>query len=172
MACKNPADTAQPKVQAKATQRQRLTRLTAPIDGTVQQLAIHSAGGVVTQTQALMIVVPESVTVAAKVSIANQDIGFLNAGQKVEVKIETFPYTKYGTIVATVDLVSSDALMDGKGGTDGKTALSAVYPATLNLGKRSVNISGKPMRLSPGMNVTAEIKTWKRRVIEYLLSPI
>jgi len=130
----------------------------------VQQLAIHSVGGVVTAAQALMIVVPDSATVTAEVSIANLDIGFVNAGQKASVKLETFPYTKYGTVAATVDVVTADAVTDEKRGS--------YYPATLTLDKRSMNIDGKQVAISPGMNVTAEIKTGERRVIEYLLSPI
>ena len=121
-------------------------------------------GCVVTAAQALMIVVPDSATVTAEVSVANLDIGFVNAGQKAEVKLETFPYTKYGTVSATVGVVTADAVTDEKRGS--------YYPATLTLAKRSMNIDGKQVAISPGMNVTAEIKTGERRVIEYLLSPI
>ena len=73
---------------------------------------------------------------------------------------------------ATVNVVTADAVTDEKRGIDGKTAQSAVYPATLTLAKRTMNIDGKQVAISPGMNVTAEIKTGERRVIEYLLSPI
>ncbi len=148
----------------KASQRERLTQLTAPVDGVVQQLTIHTTGGVVTAAQALMIVVPDSTEVTAEVSIANLDIGFVNAGQKAEVKLETFPYTRYGTVPATVNMVTADAVTDDKKGS--------YYPATLTLHKRSMSIDGKQVPLSPGMNVAAEIKTGQRRVIEYLLSPV
>ncbi|WP_341908622.1 HlyD family type I secretion periplasmic adaptor subunit [Polaromonas sp. YR568] len=150
--------------QSKASQRQRLTQLTSPVDGVVQQLAIHTAGGVVTSAQALMVIVPDSARVTAEVSIANQDIGFVYAGQKAAAKIETFPYTRYGTVPASVDIVTADAVTDEKKGS--------FYPATLTLENRHMNIDGKRVPLSPGMNITAEIKTGKRRVIEYLLSPI
>ncbi len=150
--------------ESKATQREKLTQLTAPVAGTIQQLAIHSVGGVVTSAQALMIVVPDSAQVTAEVSVANLDIGFVNAGQPAEVKLETFPYTKYGTVAAKVDIVTADAVTDEKKGS--------FYPATLTLASRDMNIDGKRVPLSPGMNITAEIKTGQRRVIEYLLSPI
>ncbi len=150
--------------QTKATQRERLTHLASPVDGVIQQLAIHTTGGVVTSAQPLMIVVPDSAKVTAEVSIANQDIGFVNAGQKAEVKLETFPYTKYGTVSANVDIVTADAVTDEKKGS--------FYPAILSLEKKDMNIDGKRVPLSPGMNITAEIKTGQRRVIEYLLSPI
>jgi hemolysin D len=148
----------------KATQRQKQTQLTSPVDGTVQQLAVHSVGGVVTSAQPLMIIVPDSTQVTAEVSIANQDIGFVNQGQTAEVKLETFSFTKYGTVQATVDNVTADAVTDEKKGS--------YYPATLTLSQKDMLIDGKRIALSPGMNVTAEIKTGKRRIIEFLLSPV
>jgi len=150
--------------RTKAEQRERLTQLTAPVSGTVQQLAVYTTGGVVTTAQPLMIVVPDSPTVSAEVTVANQDIGFVNAGQTAEVKLETFPYTRYGTVEARVDVVTADAVTDEKKGS--------YYPAILTLSQKDMNIDGKRVPLSPGMNITAEIKTGKRRVIEYLLSPV
>lgn len=148
----------------KAIQREKLTQLIAPVDGVVQQLAVHSVGGVVTAAQVLMVVVPEHAAVTAEVAVANQDIGFVNPGQRVTVKLETFAYTRYGTVEATVDVVTADAVTDEKKGS--------YYPALLTLTQRDMLIDGKRMSLSPGMNVTAEIKTGRRRVIEYLLSPV
>ncbi len=150
--------------RSKADQRERQTQLRAPVTGIVQQLAIHSVGGVVTSAQPLMVVVPDSSLVTAEVSIANQDIGFVNQGQAAEVKLETFSYTKYGTVSATVDNVTADAVTDEKKGS--------YYPATLTLSQKDMLIDGKRIPLSPGMNVTAEIKTGKRRIIEFLLSPV
>jgi hemolysin D len=149
---------------AKATQRERLTQLTAPVDGVIQQLAVFTSGGVVTSAQPLMIVVPESDQVSAEVNVANLDIGFVNVGQRAEIKLETFPYTRYGTVGATVSNVTADAVTDEKKGS--------YYPAILKLSEIEMNIDGKRIRLTPGMNVTAEIKTGQRSVIEYLLSPI
>ena len=150
--------------ESKASQREKLTQLIAPVAGTIQQLAVHSVGGVVTPAQPLMIVVPDSARVTAEISIANLDIGFVNAGQQAEVKLETFPYTKYGTVKAKVDMVTADAVTDEKKGS--------YYPALLTLTVKEMNIDGKRVPISPGMNITAEIKTGQRRVIEYLLSPI
>lgn len=148
----------------KARQRERQTQLGAPVAGVVQQLAVHSVGGVVTPAQPLMIVVPDSATVTAEVSVANQDIGFVNAGQMAEVKLETFAYTRYGTVLARVDVVTADAVTDDRKGS--------YYPATLTLSQKDMLIDGKRVPLSPGMNITAEIKTGRRRIIEFLLSPV
>lgn len=149
---------------SKAGQREYLTQLTAPVDGIVQQLAVHTTGGVVTVAQPLMIVVPDAEKVGAEVSIANQDIGFVYAGQKVEVKLETFPYTRYGTVQATVSIVTADAVVDEK--------IGSFYPATLTFRQKDIVIDGKRVALTPGMNITAEIKTGRRRIIDFLLSPV
>ena len=111
-----------------------------------------------------MIVVPDSAQVTAQITIAYQDIGFVNAGQTAEVKLETFPHTKYGTVTAKVDIVTADAVTDEKKGS--------YYPATITLAKSQMNIDGKTVNLSPGMNISAKIKTGQRRVIECLLIPI
>ena len=150
--------------QAKATQREKLTVLTAPVAGTVQQLAIHTAGGVATEAQTLMVIVPDGAQVTAEVTLENKDVGFVSAGQTAEIKLETFPFTRYGTVPATVSRVSADAVNDEKRG--------ALFPATLTLNATQIDVDGKAIRLSPGMNLTAEIKTGQRRVIEFLLSPI
>ena len=180
---------------AKAHQREKQTTLTAPVSGTVQQLAVHSVGGVVTPAQPLMVIVPDTVQgadgkadgnagsgITAEVMIANQDIGFVYAGQMAEVKLETFPYTRYGTVKARVAIVTADAVGEDRRGVDGRGADGkstpgantggAVYPATLVLSQKDMLIDGKRVNLTPGMAVTAEIKTGQRRVIEYLLSPV
>jgi hemolysin D len=150
--------------RSKAEQRSRLTQLTAPVDGTVQQVAVHTEGGVVTPAQALMVIVPKDAQVTAEVVIDNKDIGFVHAGQAAAIKLETFPFTRYGTVEATVRSVTADAVTDEKRG--------AIFPAVLTLRQEAIAVDGKRINLSPGMNVTAEIKTGKRRVIEFLLSPV
>ena len=150
--------------QAKASQRERLTTLAAPVKGTVQQLAAHTEGGVVTEAQPLMVIVPEKTHVTAEVTLENKDIGFVRASQEAQIKLETFPFTRYGTVGARVSRVTADAVNDEKHG--------AIFPVTLSLDKTSIEVDGKTIRLSPGMNLTAEIKTGRRRVIEFLLSPV
>ena len=150
--------------RSKAEQRQRLTQLVAPVAGTVQQVAVHTEGGVVTPAQVLMVIVPRDALVTAEVVIDNKDIGFVNAGQAAVIKLETFPYTRYGTVGATVSSVSADAVTDEQRG--------AIFPAVLALQQTSIDVDGKRIGLSPGMNLSAEITTGQRRVIDYLLSPV
>lgn len=148
----------------KATRRGTFTRLTAPVAGTVQQLAVHTVGGVVTEAQALMVIVPSDNPVVVEAFVENKDIGFVFAGQEVVVKVETFPFTKYGTIPGEVVTVSNDAINDEKRGL--------VYPARIKLGRTTMQIEQKLINLTPGMAVVAEVKIGKRKVIEYFLSPL
>jgi hemolysin D len=119
---------------------------------------------VVTEAQVLMVVVPEAAEMTAEVALENKDIGFVRAGQEAAIKLDTFPFTRYGTIGGKVTLVTADAVNDEKRG--------AIFPVILELNQRQIDVDGKMVRLAPGMNLVAEIKTGRRRVIEYLLSPI
>jgi hemolysin D len=149
---------------SKTEQRSRLTLLTTPVDGKVQQVAVHTPGGVVTPAQVLMVVVPKDAEVTAEVAIDNKDIGFVNAGDEARIKLETFPFTRYGTVDARVKTVSADAVADEKRG--------AYFVATLSLARSTIDIEGKSIVLGPGMNLTAELKTGRRKVMDYLLSPV
>ncbi len=148
----------------KAESRGKLMTLTAPVDGTVQQLAVHTVGGVVTEAQQLMMVVPTDNPIEIEAFVENKDIGFVNPGQDAVVKIETFPFTKYGTIDARVVSVSSDAVNDEKRGL--------IFPARVVPTRTTLQVENKTVNLTPGMAVTVEVKTAQRRVIEYFLSPL
>ncbi|EJN08139.1 HlyD family type I secretion periplasmic adaptor subunit, partial [Herbaspirillum sp. YR522] len=149
---------------AKAELQGRLTELRAPVAGTVQQLAIHTESGVVTPAQPLMMIVPRDQLLEVEAFLENKDIGFVRAGQQAEVKLESFPFTKFGTIAATVGSVSHDAISDDKRGL--------VYSSRVQLQRHTMQVDGVAVALSPGMAVAVEIKTGRRRVIEYFLSPL
>lgn len=148
----------------KAGQKADLQRLATPIDGVVQQLAVHTVGGVVTPAQQLLIVVPQDHPVEVEAQVENKDVGFVKEGQPVEIKVETFQFTLYGTIPGRVLTVSDDAAPIEKVGL--------VYPTRVSMDRSTIRVEGKQVNLSPGMAVTVEIKTGQRRVIEYLLSPL
>jgi hemolysin D len=148
----------------KAGQRHALQRLAAPLDGVVQQLAVHTVGGVVTPAQQLLVVVPYEDQLEVEAMVENKDIGFVKRGQPVEVKVETFPFTRYGLIEGRIVSVSNDAVQLEKGGL--------VYPARIALARSVIQVEGQPVKLAPGMAVTAEIKTGTRRLIEFFLSPL
>ncbi|MOA07196.1 Hemolysin secretion protein D, chromosomal [compost metagenome] len=138
--------------------------LTAPVDGTVQQLAIHTQGGVVTEAQPLMVIVPSDAPVEVEAMLENKDIGFVRPGQEVEIKVETFTFTKYGVVHGIVTSISNDAIEDEK--------LGLVYSARIQLKEKSIQVGDNRIELSPGMAVRAEVKTDKRKVIDYFLSPL
>lgn len=142
----------------------KLLKLTAPVDGTVQQLTVFTIGGVVPAAQPLMQIVPTENAVEVEATLENKDVGFVQEGQVAEVKIDTFEYTKYGTVPAKVTHVSRDAVQDEKKGL--------LYTIKVMLDKSSLAVDGKSMSLSPGMAVNVEIKTGDRRIIEYVLSPL
>jgi hemolysin D len=150
----------------KASQRQALQVLRAPIDGVVQQLAVTTVGGVVTQAQPLMMVVPDSSALEVEAQVLNRDIGHLRSGQPVVVKVETFDFTRYGPIDGTVQWVGTDALSDPK--------LGPVYPVRIQLrsGETPFAVNGRTGRVSPGMSITADIRVDQRRLLEYFLAPL
>ncbi len=149
--------------ETKAINRQHLMRLTAPVAGTVQQLNVHTVGGVVTTAQSLMEIVPDD-TLEVEAQVRNQDIGFVKPGQKAIVKIETFPYTRYGYLTGKVISVSNDAVQDKKSGL--------VFPARIQLPTRKFKVENTWVNLTPGMAVTVEIKTGTQSVASYFLSPL
>lgn len=173
----------------KAQSRNERAKLRAPIAGTVQQLAVTTVGQVVTTGQALMTIVPMDSPIEIEVMIQNKDIGFVEPGQSAAVKIEAFPFTRYGSIDGTVLKVSRDAVDEREAGAlsdpgsavkpQSATTATApvkmqglVFPATIGLSRRSINVDGKDIPLSPGMAVNVEIRTGQRRAIDYVLSPL
>jgi len=161
--------------------------LRSPIDGTVQQLALHTVGGVVTPAQQLMIIVPADSHLEAEAMISNRDIGFISAGEAAEVKIDTFNFTRYGLLQGKVVSVSQDAIVHDKPNAKsgdpkpGGGALSdtsepegqeLLYSARVSLDQTQMQVEDRMVNLAPGMAVTVEIKTGTRRIIEYLMSPL
>ncbi|TCK19227.1 hemolysin D [Thiogranum longum] len=152
------------KERVKAAQRTKLQHMTAPVSGVVQQLAVHTIGGVVTPAQELMKIVPESENLEVEAWILNKDIGFVAEGQIAEIKIETFPFTRYGTIDAEIIDVSNDAVTDEEKGL--------VYAGRVLMKQSVIQVGEKQVKLTPGMAVTVEVKTGKRRLIEFIMSPL
>lgn len=169
----------------KASQRIGYQSLAAPVDGTVQQLAVHTIGGVVTPAQALTMVVPADSGLEIEATVSNRDIGFVRVGDGVAIKIDTFNFTQYGLLHGRVLSISQDSIArsrppDKPGDPQsGSTAASSeprgeelVYAARISLDTTRMQVEDNAVELSPGMAVTAEIKTGSRRIISYLLSPL
>jgi hemolysin D len=169
----------------KAEQKTRLQQLTAPVDGVVQQLSVHTVGGVVTPAQSLLVIVPSDSRLEIEAMVSNRDIGFVHAGQEAEIKIDTFNFTRYGLLHGEVLGVSPDAIIrdrpqgrssDRSQGTLNDTSepkgQELNYIARVSLDRAQMRIDDRTVNLTPGMAVTVEIKTGSRMILSYLLSPM
>jgi hemolysin D len=169
----------------KAEQRTKLQVLTAPVDGIVQQLAVHTIGGVVTPAQTLVVLVPVDGKLEIEATVPNRDIGFVRAGQDAEIKIDTFSFTRYGILHGKVLSVSQDAISRDKpqdkpndkskgteSGTSEPQGQELGFQARISLDRTQMQVGAEPVNLTPGMAVTVEIKTGSRTLMSYLLSPL
>ena len=148
----------------KARQMNRFQRLVAPVDGTVQSLEVHTVGGVVEAAKPLMTVIPARGVLEVQAKVLNKDIGFVRAGQEAAVKLEAFPFTRYGAVPGRVRSISRDAVQDKD--------LGLVYMATITLDRSFVDADGRRYALSPGLAATVDVKTGTRRIVSYLISPL
>ena len=148
----------------KAKQSNSLQLIRSPVAGVVQQLAIHTIGGVVTPAQEMMRIVPGGMDLEVEAVFNNRDIGFVKEGQRAEVKVDAFPFTRYGTINAEIRSISNDSVLDEKNGLG--------YVARVRLDENRIRTGDRLVTLTPGMSVSVEAKTGDRRLIEYFLSPL
>jgi hemolysin D len=174
---------------AKAVAKLGRTRLVAPIDGVAQQLSVTTIGQVVTTGQQLMLIAPSGGPLQVEALVANLDIGFVKIGQDAVIKVDAFPFTRFGTLSGKVVRIAHEAVNE----TEAKRALadvtapanaappqtsapgqadSFVFPVTVALSDTGIKIADATVPLNPGMTVSVEIKTDSRRVIEYLASPL
>lgn len=149
---------------AQVDQASKQQQLVAPVDGTITKLTIATMGGVVTTAQEIMHIVPDGQYLIAEAGLLNKDIGFVSPGQQAEIKLESFPFTKYGVIDATIETISADAIEDEHQGL--------TFPIKAKLKDKQIWVGQQWVDLQPGMQATVEIKTGKRRIIEFLLSPV
>ena len=169
----------------KAEERTKLQLLSAPVDGVVQQLSVHTVGGVVTPAQQLAVVVPSDAVLEVEAMISNRDIGFIHPGQDVQIKVDTFNFTRYGLLHGRVLDLSQDAIVREAPPNNAKEKMSDAentssepngqelsYAARVSLDRTQLQVDDSIANLSPGMAVTVEIKTGSRAVISYLLSPL
>jgi hemolysin D len=171
----------------KAEERERLKKITAPVAGTVQQLALHTVGGMIQPGQELMEIVPDDTGIEIEAMVQNQDIGFVHDGEDAVIKLDAFPFTRYGTVPGRIKTVSEDAISSGNNSiaqfaqarndqahedAAASSSNQLYYAARVTLAQTTMNVDGKTVNLTPGMAATVEIKTGRRRLIEFLLSPM
>jgi len=162
----------------KSARRREYQALRAPVSGTVQQLAISTVGGVVQPALPILVIVPDDAQPVIEAQILNRDIGFVRVGQKVRVKLEAYPFTEYGVVPGVVEWISKDAV-DLSGGGDlrgipkgGEAPRGSVYLARIRLERKSIRVSNRDQYIRPGLASQVEIITGRRRIFQYLLSPI
>jgi hemolysin D len=164
--------------------------LRAPVNGVVHALAVTSLGQVVTTGQELMHIVPANTPLEIQAYVSNEDIGFVSPGQPAVVKVDAFPFARYGTVDATVSEIAQDAIPadtanreladQTKLGSQADRNLTPtaqpmtnlVFEAKLRPSATTISINDKDLPLSPGMTVSVEIRTGTRRIINYVFSPL
>ena len=136
----------------------------APITGYMNNLKIHTLGGVVTPAQELMSVVPKDSKLAIKAKVMNQDIGFVEEGMDVSVKVDTFNFQKYGILKGVVTVVGANSIEDER--------LGPVYEVFITPENTTLVVEGKEQSIKAGMSTTNEINIGKRRIIEFFIYPL
>lgn len=150
-----------------------LLELRATEAGTVKDLVTYKPGTVVQPGAALLNLVPKDDPLLADVAVRNEDVGFIAPGQTVKVKLQAFPFQKYGMVEGTVEVVSPDSFANDpqRAVANGQNPQS--YRATVRLASQELHSpTGEMLRLAPGMAVQAEIHQGRRSVLEYLISPV
>lgn len=155
--------------------------LRAPQTGIIKDLATTTVGAVVQPGSVVMTLVPHNEQLFADVSIKNEDVGFVQIGQKAQVKLAAYPFQKYGMLGGTVTRIGADAIDSNraeqndanKGGRESTSGVASTYKARIALDHQALtDPQGNLLALTPGMQITAEIHQGKRTVLEYLLSPV
>ncbi|MHC5234361.1 HlyD family type I secretion periplasmic adaptor subunit [Brucella sp. LJL56] len=172
----------------KAKKRRELMTITSPIDGTVQLSSITTVGQVIAPNTELMRIVPADAKLEIEAFLPNKDIGFVEAGQPAIIKVEAYPFTRFGILDGRVVRVSADAIpepdaqqMESTVAQNARSTVptgnvprvqNLVFPVTIGFDATTLMVDGRPMPVVPGMGVTVEIKTGQRRILEYLFSPL
>lgn len=149
--------------ERKAELKNKLIEIKAPVDGAVHKLDIHTVGAVVQEAQGLMQVVPEGTPMEVEAWMENKDVGFVRSDMPVEIKVDTFNFQKFGTIKGKVREVSPDAIEDKERGP--------LYRVMVSMEEEKLHMDNRDLQVYPGMTVSAEIKTRKKRIIDFFLEP-
>lgn len=151
--------------------------LRAPQRGIIKELATHTIGAVVAPGTVLMSLVPQEEPLHAEILVRNEDVGFVHEGQRVKVKLFAYPFQKYGMIEGFVSRLGPDTAEEaGSAAQTGKTSAGTEpqlgYKALVDLKTQVLEVDGRHLHLTAGMQVVAEVHQGRRTVLEYLLSPV
>ena len=149
--------------ERKAELKNKLIEIKAPVDGAVHKLDIHTVGAVVTEAQPLMEVVPEGTPMEVEAWMENRDVGFVTPNMPAEIKVDAFNFQKFGTLKGKVREISPDAIEDKERGQ--------LYRVMVSMDEEKLHMDNRDLQVYPGMAVSAEIKTRKKRIIDFFLEP-
>ncbi len=138
--------------------------LKSPIEGYVNKILVHTEGGVVQPAEKIMTIVPKDATKVIKAQVLNQDVGFVEKGMPVSIKIDTYNFQKYGILDGVVTVVSPNSIEDEK--------LGPIYEVYIEPKNTTLLVEGKEQTIKYGMSTTNEIKIGKRRIIEFFIYPL
>jgi hemolysin D len=138
--------------------------LVSPVDGYIDEVFIHTVGGVVTPAEKIISIVPKDSPLVVESIVLNKDIGFIHSGLSTAIKVDTYDFQKYGTLPGVVTQISNDSHKDEK--------LGPVFKVIVDLKKRDLLVDGHLTQIAPGMSVITEIKVGKRRIIEFFIYPL
>ncbi len=143
---------------SQAEQTLRYQEVRAPIDGVIFDMQAQTYGVVGNTPEPVLKIVPGD-SLVARVFITNRDIGFVEEGMEVDVRIDSFPFSEFGDIQGTLTWIGSDALPPDE--------IRPVYtfPAEIELDAQSLNISGREVVLQSGMSVSVNIKIRSRTIL-------
>jgi membrane fusion protein, adhesin transport system len=161
-------DLASVRQQLKAN-KDKVTRteVRSPVRGTVKEIKIRTIGGVIKPGEDLMEIVPIEDTLLVEAQVRTSDRGFINVGQQATVKFDTYDYSIYGGLKATVEFISTDAIEDQSSGKKER-----YFRVRLRTEKNYLGTEERPLGIGPGYTATAEILTDKKTVLAYLMKPI
>ena len=149
---------------AQAEEQRDRETITASVNGKVYNIKIAEAGATVQAGEELLSIIPDKETLILEAKVLNRDIGFIQPGMPVKVKVETFPYQEFGLLSGIVLEVSPNAVKDEK--------LGLIYPTRIRLDQNAVQIRGHDVPLTPGMSATAEIVTRQKTVLSFIIEPL
>jgi HlyD family secretion protein len=151
----------------KAQRMKDFTELRAPVDSIVLEIADRSVGSVMREAETLVTLVPTGADLFVEADVSSRDVGYLRVGDEVRLKLEAYPFQKYGTLTGRLDTISPDSVPLK---SDGQSQL--VYHARIRLIEPPGELIRRGFRIRPGLVVSAEIKTGKRSIASYVLDPI
>jgi hemolysin D len=152
----------------KANRMQEFTQMTAPVDGIVQEVADRSVGSVLREAETLVTLVPDNADLYVEASVPSRDIGYLKLGDSVRVKLESYPFQRFGTISGVLAVISPDSQPLKEG--DDKSQV--IYRVQVKLDDRAAALLARSIDLKPGLVASAEIKTGGETIANYILHPI